>query len=488
MDEWYHSGIEGYCKAAADLLGDRKDGDSVLGLCRDMFPDRVAGTSLSHIWTASSLRNGDRKCRQRVFEMLWLNEVGVEVYRAEAELFARGECPESGFRTIDEASSYAESLRSCKDEKERSKVATKQFESKAVRARVYIEEADGFSMNEELEDENQGYVGEYSTIPSHSAYRDRLKGCRSKNELEQTALDQCEGDAIERCVQRVVDLYENDEAANVSYLALLVGIEDFPVRFFTSVVPAIESGLRSERHRPSDIQRYIQTLNGLIYMAHRRLSDGDLNSVDHPFREFATALFAGLVFGPNDRLALGLNEDTTQTETDSGFGGAGFDGYDGRESAIIRLTQVFDARGAHTGYSELFRPSQVVFFGRSPEIDKYLARCRELFADDSETIATVDDREPVVFPTVLHPAVGRWHGMLLCEDDTWRYYDLASTNGSSIVTADGITPVQTLIELRPGDYLRVGASANVDVLDTNAYEDAATLFVSSHVDLTEDYV
>ncbi len=488
MSEWYHSGIEGYCKAAADLLGNRMDGDTVLGLCHDLFPDRVAGTSLAHIWTASSQRLGDRKCRQRVFEMLWLNEVGVDTYRTEAEMFAKGECPKGRFRTIVEESSYAKSLRSCKDEKQRAKVAAKQFETNAIRARVYIEESDVFFMDEGIEGVSQEHVDKYRTIPIHSDYRDRLKGCRGRKELERIAVDQCESDALERCVQRVVDLCQDDEAEAASYLASLVGIREFPVKFFTNVVPAIESGLRSERYRPSDIQRFVQTLNSLIYLAHRRLNDGDLSSEEHPFRRFATTLFAGLVFGPNSRLALGLQDETTQAEAESEFDADDFGGYDRCENTVIRLTQIFDERGAHTGYSELYRPSQVIFFGRNSEVEGYVTRCSELFSDNSDVSVAIKNREHVVYPTVLHPAISRWHGMLLCEDDTWRYYDLASTNGSSIVTADGVSPVQTLIEVRPGDQLRVGASENVDVMDTNAYEDAATLFVSFHVDLAEDYV
>lgn len=482
MSEWYHSGIEGYCKAAADLLGNRRDGDSVLGLCRDLFPDRVTGTNLAHAWTLSSQRVGDRRCRQKVFETLWLNSIGVDVYRTEAEMLASGELTESGFKTIVKGSAYEAALRACKDEKERSKVAAKQFEARAVRARLYVEEAESFAMNQEVTCEGEGPEDEYRTIPAHSRYREMLRECRDAQELEQVAIGQCEGDAIERCVQRVIDLYQDDEAAEVSYLSLLVGVEDFPVQFFSVVVPSIESGLRSERYRPSDIQRFVQTLNGLVYMAHKCLLAGDAEDDIRPFREFATTLFAGLIYGPNSRLALGLQEATPTIASGE------LVGYYREEGTTIRLTQVFDDRGAHTGYSELFRPAQVVFFGRSNEAERYLERCDALLSDDPETVALVRSREPVVFPTVLHPAVGRWHGMLLCEDDTWRYYDLDSTNGSSIVSGEDVASVDPLIEVRAGDYLRIGASANVDVRDANAYEDAATLHISSHVDLTEDLV
>jgi hypothetical protein len=483
MGEWYRSGIEGYCKAAADVLGNRNDRKTVLGLCRDLFPDRKPGSNLSNAWQLSSERVGDRRCRQKTFECLWLSEVDIETYRSEAEALARGERPRDGFRTIVEGSSYEDALLACKGKSERLEAMRKQFEAQAPRAFVYIEEAEAFRLNHDLEKEGQTLEDEYRTIPAHSEYRERLANCESDEEAERTAIRQCEEDAIERCVQRVIDLYHDDTASNVSYLSLLMSTVDFPITFFNQVVPAIEIGLKSERNSPSEIQWFIQTLNGLIYRAHSCLADKAAHKDLAPFREFAKTLFAGLIYGPCNPLALGLAPEATPP-IEAGNSRT----YDGPESSTIRLTQVFDKSCAHTGYTELFRPSQVVFFGRSSDVATYLERCEEHFADDLETLAFVKSREPVIFPTVLHPAVGRWHGMLLCEDETWRYFDFDSTNGSSVISDEEVYDAKPLLEVRAGDYLRIGAPVHLDPLDSNAFMDAATLFVSSHVDLTEDLV
>lgn len=483
MGEWYRSGIEGYCKASACLFGNARDGKTVLGLCRDLLPDRVPGTSLSHAWTLSSIRVGDRRCRQKVFECLWLNELDVNVYREEAEILAKGGRPMGGFKTIIEGSIYEEALLACKNKKERDAIAAKQYEMQATRALVYAEEAEAFLLNLELENGGQEHEVKYRTIPNHSEYREQLINCKGEKEIEWTAIRQCEQDAMERCVRRVVSLYQDDDAVDVSYLSLLLDIEDFPTKFFTNVVPAIESGFKSERYSPSEIQWYIQTLNGLIYRAYKCRNDASDHEDIRPFQEFAKALFAGLIYGPCHPLALGLSPEATPA-IQSGWNRE----YDREEGSTLRLTQVFDAKCAHTGYSELFRPSQVVFFGRSSDVAKYLERCNKLFSDHAEMLMYMKSLKPVVFPTVLHPAVGRWHGMLLYEGEQWRYYDLDSTNGSSIVSDEKVYDIQRLIEIRPGDFLRIGAPSHLDVRDTNAFMDAATLLVSSHVDLTEDFV
>lgn len=77
------------------------------------------------------------------------------------------------------------------------------------------------------------------------------------------------------------------------------------------------------------------------------------------------------------------------------------------------------------------------------------------------------------------------HGMLLCEGDTWRLYDLGSTNGTSIKCADNkIETVGDVSEVRPGDRLRFGAPLGAD--DTNVYWSAVTLLLTLDVGLSEE--
>ena len=405
--------------------------------------------------------------------MLWLNEPSAAVFRKEAECLARDEPPEGGYKTIIAGSDYERTLRGCRDKNARANAADRQFEAGAVRALTYIADAEAYSLKQDSDDE-------YKTIPKNSPYSRRLDGCRSESELRYNAIAQCETDALDLCKKSALNALVNEEADDSSYVILLAQTKDFPSRFFETVVPAIERGFQSERYRSTEIERFTQTLNSLIYRAHIcLLKDDDIE----PFRKFVRILFAGLIYGPNHPLALDLRTGPTPSFEESGCGN-----YDRDEGTTIRLTQIFDDRGIHTGYSELFRPSQVVFFGRSSRTQEYLSRVSELFPDDSEIETRLQQSQVVLFPIILHPTVGRVHGMLVCAGDVWRFYDLKSTNGSCIVSREGTTPVDHLIELRPGDYLRLGAPADVDDTDVNLFMDAATIMVSSHVDLTEDYV
>ena len=437
MYDWCHSGLEGYCKSAAALLADqveikreantkkkteskRTQGDVQLQLCRELLPDRTEGT-LTRAWTMSNVRQG-RANRLSLFEKCWLGDELRQRYFDEVESLTRGVMPEGG----------------------------------------------------------------YATIPEGSSYQNALMACANKDSRKRIATSRLEADAIEACVGHVRDLLLDEEASEASSTVSLVLEHDFPVKFFTMVIPAIERGLLSERYRSSDIRQFVLTLNGTVYRAHnglKRFLGGEADTDLDPFFGFVTALFAGLIYGPDHPLAVSRQWDDTPEDL---FGDEGDYDLERREGTTIRVTQVFDDAGIQTGYSELFRPMQVVFFGRSPNVDQYLEQCESIFPEESDTLEAISVREKVVYPIAYHLAVSNKHAMMLCQDDVWWLYDLESTNGTSVATSDGIINIEGLAKIEPGDRIRMGIPA--EARGANVYYDAATLLVTLNVDLAEDYV
>ncbi|MBR3158542.1 MAG: hypothetical protein IKF14_05490 [Atopobiaceae bacterium] len=409
MFEWCHSGLEGYCKASAALLGEGDEATAWLAFCKDLLPDRTQKT-LTRAWTLSNARQG-RSCRQALFEKCWLAGRHGKVYLDEAESFARDTVPEGGF----------------------------------------------------------------ATIPQHSSYERQLMSCVNDAERRQLAISRCEQDAIDSCVSYIVDLASDDAAVDAAYITSLVMRDGFAIDFFTSVIPAIERGLLSERYRTADIQQFALTLNALSPAAHRCIvSEGaDLE----PFSAFLKSLVAGLIYGPVHPVAIGRAWDATQDYLP-------YDQPENPQGTTLRLTQLFDERGRFTGYSDVYHTSQLVLFGRSPSAEDYERRCTELFGDEPALLAAIRSREEVIFPIALHDAVSNVHGMLLCEEGVWRFYDLASSNGTSIASESGTSDVAYLVEVRAGDCLRLGAPASAH--DANAFWDAATIRATLHVNRVEE--
>lgn len=89
MDRWYHSGLEGYCKAAAVLARyDENTGAAIFG-CDLFSPDRFDKQDMrNRTWTLSRYRRG-RSNRPAVFEGTWL---APDAARADRELQAIGAC------------------------------------------------------------------------------------------------------------------------------------------------------------------------------------------------------------------------------------------------------------------------------------------------------------------------------------------------------------------------------------------------------------
>ena len=81
MTQWYHSGIEGYCKAAAQMMGlpDNNSGWGNFG--SDLFADGRFDDPVkaSKTWTLSRFRKQGRSNRPTLFEKSWLDASGNDV-------------------------------------------------------------------------------------------------------------------------------------------------------------------------------------------------------------------------------------------------------------------------------------------------------------------------------------------------------------------------------------------------------------------------
>ena len=75
MARWYHSGIEGYCKSAAQLMGLPDDQSGWGNFGNDLFADGRFDDPVktSKTWTLSRSRKSGRSNRPMLFEKSWLS-------------------------------------------------------------------------------------------------------------------------------------------------------------------------------------------------------------------------------------------------------------------------------------------------------------------------------------------------------------------------------------------------------------------------------
>ena len=80
MDHWYHSGIEGYCKSAAQLAGMPDDASGWGNFGNDLFGDGRFDDPIkaSKTWTLSRSRKQGRSNRPMLFEKSWLGVGGTD--------------------------------------------------------------------------------------------------------------------------------------------------------------------------------------------------------------------------------------------------------------------------------------------------------------------------------------------------------------------------------------------------------------------------
>ena len=70
--------------------------------------------------------------------------------------------------------------------------------------------------------------------------------------------------------------------------------------------------------------------------------------------------------------------------------------------------------------------------------------------------------------------------MLLCTNNTWRFYDFGSHNKTSIQSEQGSQDIDGVLAVRPGDILRLGATKMAH--DANVFWSAAAMHVSRYVE------
>ena len=241
------------------------------------------------------------------------------------------------------------------------------------------------------------------------------------------------------------------------------------------MLPAIERGFVSERYHPTVAHQFTLTINEPMLKAHISIRQ-DSPTFDW-LTEFLTILVAGLIYGPDHPLATFSAWNATgtyMTVTSS----------ERFTSTTLRITQVFDNNSNYEGYSVKLSPDQALFFGRSANVDDFYKSCDELFGKNSLMTNLIKSKTAIQFPiSEVHDAVSIKHGMLLFQGGEWRYYDLNSSNGTSIKTAQDRQAIDATITIRPGDVLRLGAPVNTDdTNDTSIYLSAAAIRVTCYVD------
>lgn len=382
MKYYPHSGIEGYCKAATELLGEQPGMRSWGRFYADLFKDHgLKGSSTaSRIWTLSRERQG-RRNRLMTFEETWLG-------------------------TGRHGNALAEQAES----------------------RLRVTKGGALS-------------------------REERDTCRL------AAIAECEKQAVEACVASILS---RDEAAEIR---LLANEPRFAERFHVSVLPAIESGFLAERYRSSDVRLFTLVLDELL---HANLLEAE------QFGRFVKVLVAGLIYGPNHPLVLDRQWDKTVQYVPSNYA-------PGVSDETIRVSQLFDENMAYVGSSELCNSGQAVFFGRCVHLDRYLSKCAEKFRGDVELQLELESREKIIFPiSDAHAQTGNVHGVLVYIGHSWYFYDLDSTNGTSVANQDETVSVQDAIVVCPGDRIRLGAPAQAT--DRTLYWGASTVLISSCVD------
>lgn len=98
MEQWYHSGIEGYCKAAAKMMGLPNDASGWGNFGRDLFGDDRFDDPVkaSRTWTLSRSRKQSRSNRPTLFEKSWLGRSGADCETAAVSACARSIADASG--------------------------------------------------------------------------------------------------------------------------------------------------------------------------------------------------------------------------------------------------------------------------------------------------------------------------------------------------------------------------------------------------------
>ncbi|MBR3315919.1 MAG: hypothetical protein IKG18_17500 [Atopobiaceae bacterium] len=312
----------------------------------------------------------------------------------------------------------------------------------------------------------------WRTIDRDGRYQQDLLSCKNLEECKTRARKRCEEAAIRLCVEDLMRKITAHDEGREPFIQLLGESEGFAIKFDSVILPRIEEGFLSERYSQTDLLQFRYAICDYLGEAYACLrkenpSKESLNRL----KSFLIILVAGLIYGPGHHMTVGRPGEKT-ADYSVGQGSQSF------ELTNIRVTQVFDEASSAEGISAVFKPDQVVFLGRSVQLIDYLEKCEETLEDD--TLETVEARKAEIFRIdKSHESVSNAHGMLLNENEVWRYYDLHSHNGSSLQTETDTQDASHVVTLLPADRIRLGASTSVD--DINQYWNAAVLRVASYV-------
>jgi len=480
MYEWCHSGIEGYCKAASIVLA-AVEADRLTGADEESLFAMEAGKLAST--DADKPAGEDEEKPAGVDEDGHVSTDADKPAGTDEEKLVAGFCqelfPGRGGGDVLSRTWTLSNGRTGKD----TRLTLFEKAWLDMTGKTFVAEAKAYG---------KGKVSKkgYPTVEEGSQYANDLRAAKNDDARASLALNHWTREAVNACVNDILrrsgfgDALAGEGEA-YPFVTKLVGCHNFPELFLEQVAPAIERGFLSERYRWSEVQQFIVTLTKLLESANLCAQEGEGSG--KPYREFLETLVAGIIYGPTHPMAMRMEWDPTSD----------FFAYNGRQTLEytgVRITQIFDAKVRLTGYSELVRSSQVVFFGRSPKAEDYLDRLNAVIGrmgarkEDERLFDHIVQLEHIVFPMTLQDMVSGCHAMLVCEGRQWYLYDLESTNGTVIESDGKLIKVGSgdVLRINPGDRVHLGSPAEAD--DMNVYWNAATIVITFNVDRNTELV
>ena len=281
----------------------------------------------------------------------------------------------------------------------------------------------------------------------------------------------CRDEAIENCVNAMMD----DDSSLLWFILGAVGHTEFAQAFSVYVLPSIDEGFRAENYAKERIDGFHRE----IINALNTLETGTPGAKDH-FRAFLTSLLTGLIYGPT---STGISQGTSY---DDGYRPMDDNDLRGFIGDQIVLSHQLSPDGGLVGNTVTYDASTLIFIGRCGSSEVFLEALPELLPEDEYQALDLATKHPAVFSLPwAHTQVSNFHGMIVCEEGSWRYIDF-SRYGTRLVgrgkdagLLDSWFNHKTR-ELEPGQVLYLGAAEN----DRNArlYFRAAALKVSFHLD------
>lgn len=276
--------------------------------------------------------------------------------------------------------------------------------------------------------------------------------------------------ALSRCVDAMME-----EGSSCLWIALTVkGPSEFAVQFSSHVVPAIEEGFVKENYPQGQIRLFENEMNNTVV----DLTVGTPRS-EQDFKDFLYMLVKSLIFGPDfDHQHKGTvwNESGLFRESD----------LEDLAGDKIAISQRFNSDGSILGNTAVFHSGEIVFLGRSDAVEDYEKKLTEVLSEEEAADLGLQSKSKQVFPIPeANEGVSILHGMIVCDDGVWRYWDFSRFGTRLICEGRGKESIRTYIhhdvnELEPGCTLHLGAEERVD--GEQLFTKAATLKVSFYID------